>query len=278
MRDLEALAFRDDDRAGFVEGLQLYLDGENVSVVSKHFLRPMRLTLQEMHAIELGLSMLRLERPVEEHVAIERTRERLRGAMVATDERGDEGGFRLADISIPGHEEHLATLREALRSKRKVELTYHSSAATEPSTRTIAPYGFVYAAGMWYVVAHCDRSEGLRVYRLDRVRDAQLSGAQYHLPEDFSVSALVSEPRAFHWEGTEQMRVRYSPRVAKWIAEREGVQLADDGSLTLDHPLADREWGIRHVLQYGPDAEVLEPAEMREAVVARLQEAARKVS
>jgi predicted DNA-binding transcriptional regulator YafY len=47
--------------------------------------------------------------------------------------------------------------------------------------------------------------------------------------------------------------------------------MAADGSLVLDHPLADQDWAVRHVLQYGPEAEVLEPAEVRQAVVARLE-------
>ena len=70
------------------------------------------------------------------------------------------------------------------------------------------------------------------------------------------------------------LKVRYSPRIARWIAEREGKPLAEDGSLTLEHPLADTDWAVRHVLQYGPDATVLEPAEVREAVVQRLEEMA----
>jgi predicted DNA-binding transcriptional regulator YafY len=66
------------------------------------------------------------------------------------------------------------------------------------------------------------------------------------------------------------MRVRYSPRIARWIAEREGVEPDADGSLTLEHPLLDVQWGVRHVLQYGPDAEVVEPADVREEIARRL--------
>jgi predicted DNA-binding transcriptional regulator YafY len=58
--------------------------------------------------------------------------------------------------------------------------------------------------------------------------------------------------------------------VARWIAEREGKSVEADGSLTLEHPLADTDWAVRHVLQYGPDAEVLEPAAVRQAIVRRL--------
>ena len=67
------------------------------------------------------------------------------------------------------------------------------------------------------------------------------------------------------------LRVRYSPKVARWIAEREGKPIDADGSLTLEHPLADTDWAVRHVLQYGPDAEVLEPAAVREEIVRRLE-------
>jgi predicted DNA-binding transcriptional regulator YafY len=65
--------------------------------------------------------------------------------------------------------------------------------------------------------------------------------------------------------------VRYSPRIARWVAEREGVAAAEDGRLTLEHPVADESWAVRHVLQYGPDAEVVEPAELRAAIVKRLE-------
>ena len=83
-----------------------------------------------------------------------------------------------------------------------------------------------------------------------------------------------------HYKGREGIPGRRSrerfgsgirPRIARWIAEREGKTLAEDGSLTMEHPLADTDWAVRHVLQYGPEVTVLEPAEVREAVVQRLQ-------
>jgi predicted DNA-binding transcriptional regulator YafY len=54
------------------------------------------------------------------------------------------------------------------------------------------------------------------------------------------------------------------------VAEREGVRPAEDGSLTLEHPVADESWAVRHVLQYGPDAEVLAPDSIRTLLRERL--------
>jgi predicted DNA-binding transcriptional regulator YafY len=76
--------------------------------------------------------------------------------------------------------------------------------------------------------------------------------------------------RAFASDTTQRMTVRYSPRIARWVAEREGATLAEDGSLTLEHPVADESWAIRHVLQYGPDAELVGPRGLRESLAAKL--------
>jgi predicted DNA-binding transcriptional regulator YafY len=67
------------------------------------------------------------------------------------------------------------------------------------------------------------------------------------------------------------MKVRYSAKIARWIAERERVPLDTDGSLTMEHPLADHDWAVRHVLQYGAEAEALEPQSLRDDIVRRLR-------
>ncbi len=85
------------------------------------------------------------------------------------------------------------------------------------------------------------------------------------------MDAVLRERKMFVAEGVAMLRVRYSARVARWVAEREGVPVDADGTVTLEHPLADPHWALRHVLQYGPDAEVLEPKAIREAVAEGLR-------
>ena len=105
------------------------------------------------------------------------------------------------------------------------------------------------------------------MFRLDRVVSAESEGESYEVPNDFSIERVMERGRAFiKDQPVEALRVRYSPRIAKWIAEREGKPLSEDGSLEMDHPLADRAWAVRHVLQYGAEAEVLAPEEVREMV------------
>ena len=61
------------------------------------------------------------------------------------------------------------------------------------------------------------------------------------------------------------VRVRFTPAVARWLAERypEGRALPG-GGLEVEFDVLDPHWLVRHVLQYGADAEVIEPAAVRE--------------
>ncbi len=271
LRDIQSLSERFEAPGGFVEGLQIYLDADGkVSVLPNHFLRPMRLTRGELCALELGLAMLRAERPAEEHAAIEGARERL-GEAISRLPDNDLGDHRVAELAAAGSLERLRDLREAHRSGHKVRLTYRKGGEERASHRVICPYAIVFTSGMWYAVAHCESSDGVRFFRLDRVDDVELLEARYTRPRAFSVDDVMPDGKAFRAEDARTLRLRYSPAIARWIAEREGKTVAEDGSLVIEHPLADTDWAVRHVLQYGPDVTVLEPTEVREAVRRRLE-------
>jgi proteasome accessory factor C len=271
VRDIRTISERFDTPGGFIEGLTIYLEADNVEVITNHFLRPMRLTRPELLALELGLAMLQAERPPEERPGIERARKRLEEVLAGTADH--ESDYRFASLGQTGDPEHFRRLQQASRARRRVQLTYRKSGADEASSRMLCPYGIVFASGMGYIVADCG-GEGLRFFRLDRVEDVEILDERYERPKDFSLDAVVREGRLFQAADSGALRVRYSPRVARWIAEREGKTLDPDGSLTVEHPLADTDWAVRHVLQYGPDAEVLEPVHVREEIVGRLRDLA----
>lgn len=271
VRDLSILTTREGEPGGFVESVECYLDAEKVALRSAHFLRPMRVTLAELAAIELGLAMLEKERPREEQAAIARVRGQLQQVIASlpaeTFGPAPHAGALGAEVDL----ELLATLRRAARARRKLRVRYQGSGARRPGERTACPYGLVFAERMWYLVAHCERGEGLRFFRVDRILEATRLEASFEVPEDFSLDALVRDGRAFSGEAPERLRVWYSPRVARWVSEREGRAPAPDGSIEVEYPLADPEWAIRHVLQYGPDARVLHPASLHRELVVRLR-------
>ena len=264
LKDLSALSDRFDDPAGFVEAVQIMIGPDEFELRSAHFLRPMRLTLAELGALDLGLAMLASERPAEERPVIDGARERLRGAIARAPDESIGEELMLAATSTPADPAIMASLRQAYSERRRARILYRKAAAPEPDERTVCPFAILHATGKWYVIGHCEEQDGLRVFRVDRIERVTLQDQRYELPEGFTVDQVLEDHRAFIGEPAARVRIRYAASIARWIAERAGKELDNKGCLVMDHPLGDPEWAVRHVLQYGPEAEVLEPPEVRD--------------
>lgn len=291
-----AMLDRDELPAGWVQAVEVHIGARGVSMRSSHFKAPMRLTHPEVAALELGLSLLQQELPVEERAGIARVRALLGElAVPAVDtvvdrrlgrdarEAGAAPPMAVEALPAAAHPdpdallEAFGTLHQALEARHAVVLGYRGAGQGEPRERTVRPYALVRAQAHVYLVAHCESAGALRVFRLDRVDSARATAARFVIPPDFSVESVLRDGRVFVREqpAEEELVVRYAPGVARWIAEREGVPVAADGSVVVRYPLADRDWAVRHVLQYGGDAVVLAPAVLRAAVLEALDAALR---
>ncbi len=257
------------DVGGWIDGIEVHIESDAVSMRTADFHRPMRLTMSELCALELGLNMLRQERSPNDYAVIDRALVRLRNAITKLPINDDYQGLRHASLMPAGDPAHLALIREAVSAHRMIRLRYRSGRESTSSDRTICPHALAHVDHMWYVITIGD-DEHLRHYRLDRIESVELLDDCFD--SDTSIAAKVrAHGRAFASDTSRRMTVRYSPKIARWIAEREGTALATDGSLTLEHPVADDAWAVRHVLQYGPEAEVLGPPELRAMIRARLE-------
>ena len=263
--DLVSITERFEEPGAFVEGVSIEWEDDSLSVVTPHFRRPMRLTMRELCALELGLTILRREWPMEERPAIDRALERLRAVITKLPSNEMLEGVFTADAHTPG-DQHLPAMRQGITGHRKLRLAYRSGASTETRERTIEPYRLVFASGMWYLVARADGGDDVRFFRLDRVERVALTDERFEPSGAPVTDTAVPEHRMFSAEASDYMTVRYSPRIARWIAEREDGEYEVDGSFVVRHPLADLRWGVRHVLQYGTDAEALSPPELRGAI------------
>jgi proteasome accessory factor C len=270
---------RDDVPAGWVEAIEVHIGPQEVSMRSAHFKRPMRLTRPEIVALELGLGMLAQEVPADEHHTIASVRAKLllvstQPVATVVDRRRAPADppARTARIDVEAAREPefapLVVLQHALEHSVAVDLSYHRSDAESPSTRRVRPYAMVRADANIYVVGFCERADAMRVFRLDRVAAAQTTAEHFEIPADFTVDSVLQRGHVFAQEepAAEELVVRYGPAIARWIAEREGVALDDDGAVQVRYPLADAAWAVRHVLQYGPDAVIVSPDAVRQDV------------
>jgi proteasome accessory factor C len=271
LRDLESFADRFDAPGGFVEGLQIYIDGARVSARTNHFLRPMRLTRGELYALDFGLALSRTERPPSEWRAIDGARERLQRAAAALPKESDsENPYVVGESAAVSAQ--LGAMREAISRKNKARIVYRRGESAQSDERIIEPYRLLLFGPTWYVAAHCEQSADVRIFRMDRVESAEVL-AEKSAAEHFArVEERLGQGGPFAAEASARLRVRFGPKAARWVREHESGVEGEDGAYVVEYPLADLEWAVRHVLQYGTEAEVLDPPEARAHVARRLRE------
>lgn len=272
LRDLEEVYTRAYYHpAGSGEDVQVIIEAEKVAVwTTGEFRRPVRLNDREALALGLGLRIEASDAPASGRAELLALAERLETTLSS-----GESPVLLPHIAVgtgaASPEGVRALLGDAARERRRCRLWYLKPGAAEPEPRDVDPYVLLVTEGKWYVVGLCHRSAAVRVFRLDRVVEAGLLDEGFEVPADFDPEAYVSGGRVYRAGSDVEVAVRYSARIARWIAEQGPVETLDDGSVVVRYRVADSRWVVSHALQHGPDAEILSPPETREEVRAAVE-------
>jgi proteasome accessory factor C len=255
----------------FVSGLPPYGPGDLIEVrvedgrvwidMADYFDRPLRLTRNEALALYLRATELAATPGLPEAEAVRSALGKLENALGPAELGALSGHVEASgDGAASGA---LGTLRDAVARRERVEIEYYAASSAETSVRTIDPEELFSALGHWYVVAWDDRSDSERMFRVDRVRRAKATG------ERFQPRGLLGAGRPLYSSSEDDRTVRLALRPpARWVAEyyRADVEGERDAEVIVSLPARRLEWLVRLVLRLGPDARVLDPAELDEAV------------
>ncbi|MCZ6603111.1 MAG: WYL domain-containing transcriptional regulator [Planctomycetota bacterium] len=178
-----------------------------------------------------------------------------------------------APPSRPVSERVWDVIFKGLRGSRILKIEYARPDWKSPQERTIEPIHVASLGGEWYLVARRRGEARLRHFALSRIRSAELSSEAFEPPE-FHPDEYFKDrfSRFVDRKGrTHQVAVRVTKATAPWALEREWhskqkITRGKDGSATLSFPAPSLEEVRRWVLQWGADAEVLRPPELRRMV------------
>ena len=255
---------------GWTEDIRIEIGGETIEVSSDgRFDRPPGLNRREALALGLALRTAAYDRPVGERVEMLELATRLDENLSSIS--GEELWPRIRMEDGNDLEGLRGLLEGAIADRGRCRIRYLRSDEPKPSERTIDPYRLVFGSGKWFVIGYCDRRDSVRVFRLDRILEISITGETFELPPDLELDGFIDGGRVFSAADTVPVTVRYSPRIEAWIREKGPVRDAGDGGVLVDFEVADPAWIVRHVLQYGPDAELVEPEDLRELVVESLR-------
>src|SRR5439155_1484334 len=188
-----------------------------------------------------------------------------------------EQGLQVARVA--GDDAGVARLvSQAIVKHRMIELEYYKENEDELSLRTVEPYALTNGREGWYVASFDPERDGVRHFRLDRIKRATTSARRFKpRPEVDPAAEVDGWLRTGEVEASRSARVWVSTERARWAREaRRVVQEYDDGAVVVELSFAGTDWLVREILKEAGDAAVLAPEDAREAVraaVARVREA-----
>ena len=191
-------------------------------------------------------------------------------------------GIDAEELTQPGIEPRVQTpeaafgpLWEAVRDRRPVTFGYRGAGRSTAQRRSLEPWGVVNRAGRWYVVGQDTDRGAERVFRLSRI-DGSVTftgpAGSVIVPPGTDVRAAVRD-----WDADTPvprsclLRIRsgagYGLRRHAVSVEPDQVPGWDVAELTF----TDSGWWSEQLAWFGADVVVLEPTDLRDAVIGRLK-------
>lgn len=173
---------------------------------------------------------------------------------------------------------------KAVALHRNIEFPYLAASTGQQQRRTVQPWGIGEKYGHWYLVGYDLDRQAERTFRLSRIVSAvQVREETFDRPKQFDVQESLARLDTLTAEETAVLRVQ--PSAAHSLRLRaETTTAAAAGSGQWDEirfQYSDTEIMADEVASYGPLVQVMEPPQLRSAVVRRLtgvaESAARKV-
>jgi predicted DNA-binding transcriptional regulator YafY len=175
------------------------------------------------------------------------------------------GWFREED-RVPA----LSVVASALWRGQRLDIRYREGARVV--SRRLDPLGLVLKAGVWYLLARRRGEE--RVYRVSRIVSARERPEDCERPPDFELAAAWAERSGAFERSRPQVEV--TVRVPRGqVRFLRGARVVEDGEPpTVVTSFDGLDRAFHELLAYGPHAEVVAPAELRERIARAARETA----
>jgi proteasome accessory factor B len=191
-------------------------------------------------------------------------------------------GIDAEDLTQPGIEPRVRTpeaafgpLWEAVRDRRPVSFGYRAAGRSTAQQRRLEPWGVVNRRGRWYVVGQDADRDAERVFRLSRIDGpVTFTGppGTVVVPPGTDVRAAVRD-----WDADPPVPRTCSLRIRSGAGHglrRYAVSIVPDqvaGWDVAELNFTDIGWWSEHVASFGADVVVLEPSDLRDAVIRQLK-------
>ena len=225
--------------------------------------RPLRLTSTEATGLLVALRALADVPGVVDPAAARSAIAKIEAAAGSAEPAGAQSG---AEESAAA-----AAVRAAVHDQRALALEYHSASRDAVSRRVVDPIRVLLVGDQSYLEAWSREAEGVRLFRFDRILDAEVLDEPAAPPRP----AVDAPPHTALFDADPSLpsaTLRISPAAA-WMLEYFPMRVVaelPDGRCEVQMTYAAEDWMARQLLGFGADVEVLAP----ESLAGRVRRAA----
>lgn len=262
-------------------GFPIYFDSQRRTyrLTDNFQMRPLHVTSEELGTLVAALSYMRRRGSSAARKPVSALMDKLL-ATLPQQQREEAGEMDrvIAVDPIGAHgvedEKVVRALEHALAQHRKVQIRYAAFVrAGEESLRVVRPYGLVYRGTSRYLIGYCEERADIRTFRVGRVRAITLLEQRFAIPADFSLDSYLSGLWGITEGPQTHVRLRFAPGVAQLALETQWhptqqVMREEDGGVIMTMTTRGPAELSRWIAGYGGAIQVLEPASLKEAVVA----------
>lgn len=181
------------------------------------------------------------------------------------------------------YEDNIKRLKEAILQDRKCEIEYRKEDHSD--VHVIHPYFVTYVDGLLYVVAHSERRQDRRTFRLDRITRLKMLVEKFQRPEDFRSENFNAERqlgrsfKIYNDENAAQVEIEFSREIASYVRDRtwhatQKFREGRQGRLILSMEIPVNPELVSWILSFGSQARVLKPPELSRQISETLSSAA----
>ena len=236
---------------------------------------PVKLTLAETAALLMSRDLLRPAGAQALGTVVTSAFDKIgrvlsRDARELLDQMSESIGVRAvgAKLQAPSAE-HVALIERALLERRRLDMRYYSMGRDEENRRQVDPYHLTVYDGGFYLVGYCHWRKTERIFAVERIRELKILGTHFGVRSGFNAEEYLKHAWGIVKGQIVPVKVVFSRSVARYIRDRlwhpsQKFRDLPDGRLEMSMRVADTSEVRRWILSYGADAEVVEPAVLRE--------------
>jgi predicted DNA-binding transcriptional regulator YafY len=178
--------------------------------------------------------------------------------------------------------QHFQQIGAALMHRQRLYIAYHARGSDQVTEREVSPQRLVHYRDNWYLDAWCHLRQDLRCFSVDAISAATpVNQAAKNISDKRLDAVLGAGYGIFSGANVRWARLLFTAERARWAAgqawhPKQKAKFLPDGRYELRLPYADVRELMMDILKHGSHCQVLEPAELRDAVAQEAQLAAQQ--